>query len=129
MTVAKVEETHILTIDDLADTESTVELMHPTRGKLGVSISMVGPDSDTFEVIGRQLHKKRGTKKESDMTEEEFIAENTEMLAGLMVGWSNDDFFKGEFTFERALAILKKHRWIRNQVDTALVNRKNFFLT
>jgi len=124
---AAVEIKKKLTLSDLAPSAIDIYLEHPKIGKLDVSIQMVGPDSDQFIQVGKSVYKKRGAKSEDDMTADDLIIEAVDLLAQLTTGWSDDEFFGVEYSKENMRKVLNEHRWIREQLQVALEDRKRFF--
>lgn len=117
-----------LTLKDLSATEASIKLVHPKVGELDVFITMLGPDSNEFIELGKKLMKGRGAKTDVEITPDEQMKEGINLLAGLITGWSDDEFFGGAATPKNVKAVLSEQRWIREQLQEALEDRKSFFL-
>lgn len=109
-----------------------VEIRHPvTNVPLGMSIRVLGKDSDTFKEHTRQslnarfrregMAHKRG-KDTSPRTIEEIEQENIDLLVACTVGWKGV-VLSGEelvFTAENVRKIYKGYPWIFDQVNEAI---------
>lgn len=117
----------MLTIDDLFPQEVNLPLKHPITGnELGVSLRVVCYDSaQCFDVQQAQLSEKSYTA----MTLAERWAMENEITAATIVGWSSDEFFKGPYSKEKALELIKNpgFKWLKDQVERFVEDRKNFF--
>ena len=124
-----------------------VELYHPaTNEDLGIFITVLGKDSDTFQKISRQQNKKRMDRmskngfragKVSAPSQEELDADNLEILASCSVSWrtvegdeeSETILFNGEalaFSISAAKKLYSARPWIKEQIDIAIGDRANF---
>jgi len=109
-----------------------VELKHPiTNAPLGIFISVLGKDSDTFRehlrtTVNEKSRKaamaaRRGKEVEPE-TLEQAEAQGVDLLIVCTVGWENVTF-EGEdleFNVPNARRVYSKLRWIRGQVDNAV---------
>lgn len=117
-------------LEDLAACSVPMKLVHPTKGELDVSLEVTGPDSPEFRNLRMSYIKRRialGDKAQTDI--EEVTAQNDELLAVCVVGWSDDEFFGGPFSKQAITAIIKnpKLSWIRDQLNSFTDERTNFF--
>jgi len=113
-----------------------VELYHPaTNIDLGIKITVLGKDSDTFKKISTAQARKRmnkiakgGTFKASAISPEEVEEDNIELLAACTKGWVGMKEGGKEITFskEAAIDLYTRHAWMREQVDAAIGDRANF---
>jgi hypothetical protein len=132
---------------DLADLDTVskanegfdVPLFHPgTKEDLGITIRILGRDSERFQEVSRRQQRRRTAKLSkggfrpgkagSSLTPEELEAGTIELLAECTVGWSPITI-KGEdvpFSLENAKMLYKDYPWIREQVDDAMDDRANF---
>lgn len=115
-------------ITDLLPEAVDLELKHPVSGELlGVSLKVVGPDSIQFRTARNALIKRKMDGAQS--TPEEMIANNDELLASLVVGWSNDEFFDGPYSPAKVKELIANPglAWLREQIDNFTETRANFF--
>jgi len=124
-----------------------VELYHPaTNEDLGIFITILGKDSDTFQKISRQQNKKRMERmskngfragKVTAPSQEEIDADNLEMITACSISWrtSEEDeekatiLFNGEdlpFSIGAAKKLYSARPWIKEQIDIAIGDRANF---
>ena len=117
-----------------------VELFHPgTREDLGITIHVLGRDSDKYQEVSRRQQKRRTAKLSKggfrpgnvggSISPEELESGSIELLAECTTGWSSNMALDGEplaFTVENAKTVYKRFPWIREQVDEAIDNRANF---
>lgn len=109
-----------------------VEIRHPvTNVPLGVTIRVLGRDSDTFkehtrDLLNTRLRReamaaKRG--KDADLRTVEVIeTENMDLLVTCTLGWKNVSYGGQELPFEEANVrkIYKEFPWIYDQVNEAI---------
>jgi hypothetical protein len=115
---------------DLEAVSVPMELNHPTKGLLGVTLEVLGPDSPEYRNLRNNFLKRRiaqGEKVTIDI--DEVTEQNNELLATCVVGWSDDEMFGGPFSKEKMIEILKniKLSWLRDQLSEFTDERKNFF--
>lgn len=112
-----------------------VQIYHPgTNEDLGISITVLGKDSDEFQKISRQHSKKRMAKitkggfRGATIPLEEIEQDALELLAAVTKAWKNVvvDGNDLPFTKENAVAIYERFPWIKEQVDVAIGDRSNF---
>jgi hypothetical protein len=116
----------------------TLELIHPSEGKCGWVLDVVGVDSKQVRTRMKEIAVDRAdsTKMgdESDKVTVQFLTDNqsanAKIVASSIVGW-NESFTKvaGEYTVETAEALMldEEINWIREQVESAIRQRANFF--
>ena len=136
-----------LDISKAGDRPFEFEINHPQTEKgLGVFVSVVGAESNTFQSYMREeankvredAWRKRNSKKADEMMtverEEDFILA---AIAHCMTGWRTEIegksepiiFIAGErMEFNQANAVrwLKQFRWVRQQVNDATADLSNF---
>jgi hypothetical protein len=120
------------------DKGAEIELNHPVTGApLGIFVTVVGKDSDTFKDYIRNsineklrkeaLAKKRG--KDAEITTFEAAeAETIDLLTICTLGWRNM-VMNGkelEFNVPNARTVYGKYAWIRKQVDEGISSLENF---
>lgn len=120
-----------------------VELLHPvSRAPLGVFVTVLGSDSDTFKELLRSrvderirreaLARKRGRELETP-TVAQREAESIETLCACTTGWRTGDeptlTLHGEalpFSIPNAKRVYTDLLWVRKQVDEAVADLENF---
>jgi hypothetical protein len=113
-----------------------LELVHPTEGKVGWVLDVVGFDSTQVRSKIKEVAAARAAKGEvSGITLETLTADqraNAEIAAAAVIGW-NQEFAElegvGSFNVETCLAIMldEEINWVREQVEACLRQRANFF--
>lgn len=121
-------------ITDFAAKPIQLELKHPVSGEgLGVKVTIVGKNSRQFkskfyDIV--EASQREGADKKSSV-EKMRVAEkqSAELIAICMLGWSDDEFFGGEFSTEKALEIVGQPElsWVKDQIDAAIVEEGIFF--
>ena len=116
---------------DLLPVSVPLELRHPVSGEpLGVSLNVVGPDSIQFRKARNAAFQRRALRAASNpMTIEEIAAENDELVASTIVGWSDNNYFGGSFSEDAIKAIIANpgFNWLKKQVDDFTNINSNFF--
>lgn len=131
-----------------------IKIYHPgTMVDLGITINVLGKDSDEFQKISRAQSKKRMSKMNRGgfrvqnvmIPPEEIEADGLELLAKCTKSWKtvavkDKDGNKLEpaketilvagkeieFSYDNALMIYERFPWIKEQVDAAVGDRANF---
>ena len=115
-----------------------IELKHPvTNAPLGVFITVLGRDSDTFKdyirhSINDQIRKEAIAKKRGRDMEVQTLemreADTIELLTVCTVGWKNVVMGGNELPFNVANAkrVYSDRPWIRQQVNEAIGDLENF---
>lgn len=123
-----------------------IELRHPTKGTgLGIFVTVVGQDSDTFrdairerenEARQKRAMAERSGKNAPTLSSEELEDQATDLLIVCTLGWrtGNSDtiFFEGEqlkFNVPNARRLYTRLLWMRTQVDAAIGNLSLFIKT
>jgi hypothetical protein len=96
-----------------------------------MTISVSGHDSATFKNAIKERAKAQMSRKSADV---DFIAndkEAVELLAKCTTGWTGITEGGKELPFSTANAIYiyTKYNWIREQIDNAIGDRANFFMS
>lgn len=128
----------LATLDTVAGANKgfDVKIYHPgTLADLGITITVLGKDSDEFQKISRRQQKKRldriskgGFRGATSLSSEETEKDGIELLAACTTGWTGV-VIKGEdvpFSIDNAVDLYSKFPWIKEQVDTAIGDRANF---
>jgi len=114
-----------------------IKIYHPgTLVDLGITITVLGKDSDEFQKVSRSQQKKRMAKmtkggfRAQNLTPppEEIEADGLDILAKCTTGWSGV-IVEGkeiEFSVDNATMIYTRFPWIKEQVDVAVGDRANF---
>jgi hypothetical protein len=135
----KVKAVDLASIDTVkgANDGFDVQIYHPgTMIDLGITINVLGKDSDEFQKVSRAQNKKRMAK----MTKGGFRAQNLtpapeeverdglELLAKCTRSWSGVviDGKDVEFNSANVIMVYERFPWIKEQVDTAIGDRANF---
>lgn len=114
-----------------------VQLYHPvTNVDLGITIKILGKDSDTFRKISHAQAKKRmdrfskgGFRNTGFIQSPEEIEQNgIELLAACTVGWDGIilDGKPLDFSKDNAKELYTRFPWIKEQIDVAVGDRANF---
>lgn len=129
MATTKRAKSKKITLTDLAPKPYTFELEHPVHGKLGVEMVIVGYDSLEFITASTALSKDEGGKKVADMEATEIMQQTAKLYASLVKGWSDDEFFGGEFSKEKVKEIFcdLNNQFIVNQIESICNEREHFF--
>jgi hypothetical protein len=97
-----------------------------------IKIILAGTDSSYYrnQIKARaeeQLSK--GQKKQTTIDIEKSEREGCQLLAACTLGWSGiEENGKAiEFTYENAVDLYTRHKWLREQVDRFVGDRANFF--
>lgn len=126
------------TLDTVAGANNgfDVVIYHPgTLANLGITISVLGKDSDEFQKVSRKHQKKRldrlskgGFRGMAGLSAEESERDGLELLAACTMGWTGVvlDGKDVPFSTENAIDIYTRFPWIREQVDIAMGDRSNF---
>lgn len=131
-----------------------LHVLDPQSGKFnGISIKLLGIDSDKFQELNREMQRKmmkratsskrkfqgmRGMRDDVALTDEEIREledENLRKVVVATVAWQTDDLGEviadGEeqlpCTPENAQRVYTKHPWLREQVEDFVGARENFF--
>lgn len=116
-------------VKDLAGTQMT------DKGGKPVSITLKGPDSETYRKLTRAQVRKRidraakGDKTEDDALAAEAEADAIDIMAACTVGWAGINDKAGKpipCTAENARQLYQRYPIIREQVDLFVSNRLNF---
>lgn len=130
--------TDLSTIDTVKDANNgvDVQLYHPGNNlDLGITIKVLGRDSDLFRKISAQQNRKRiekmskgGQFKLTRLSPEEVENDAIMLLSACTMGWSNVvvDGAELEFSRENAAMLYTRFPWIKEQVDAAVGDRALF---
>lgn len=113
-----------------------VQIYHPgTNEDLGITINILGKDSDEFQKVSRAQSKKRMAKlakgggfRTSVISVEEIDRDGLELLAACTKSWSGV-IVEGktvECNKDNAIDLYERFPWIKEQVDAAMGDRANF---
>jgi len=119
-------------ITDLFPVAVDLQLNHPVTGDpLGVSLKVVGPDSVQFRNARNEFLRVRGLNSDKEATPDELQGYNDKILASLVIGWSDTEFFGGEYSPTAALNLISTPElgWLRDQLSKFTDKRTNFFRT
>lgn len=93
------------------------------EGTCECSLHLVGMYSKEFIQASRNALRARGDKWDIVNLDDE----NTKILAACIVGWDNTGFIDVEYSPEEALDLLQNVKWLADQVQLAIADKKNFF--
>jgi len=117
----------------LPSDNAAIQLKHPVSkvDLEGVTISVSGHDSATFKNAIKERAKAQMSRKSAEIDFSTNDKEAIELLAKCTVGWSGITEGSKElpFTFANAVYIYTKYNWIREQIDAAIGDRSNFFMS
>ena len=113
-----------------------VQIYHPgTNEDLGITITILGKDSDEFQKVSRAQSKKRmarlakgGGFRTNAISVEEIDRDGLELLAACTKSWSGV-IIEGkavDCSKDNAIDLYERFPWIKEQVDTAMGDRANF---
>ena len=112
-----------------------VQIYNPaTNEDLGITINILGKDSDEFLKVSRAQSKKRMAKmtkggfRNTSVPVEEIEQDSLALLAACTKSWSGI-IVEGkavECTTDNAVMIYERFPWIKEQVDVAMGDRANF---
>lgn len=107
-------------INDLAAKPLDVELEHPTVGKTGIFIKIVGPHSTAMKTALKAYFAKA----EADRTE----ADELTLFTSCLTGW-DEEAFEAPFNAENVHAFFSQpeNTWVTEQVVPKLKDSKAFF--
>lgn len=112
-----------------------VQIYHPgTNEDLGITIKVLGKDSDEFRKISQAQSKKRMAKiskagfRNSNVPLEEIERDGLELMAACTKAWTGVviDGKALECNAVNAIELYERFPWIREQVDLAIGDRANF---
>lgn len=113
-----------------------VQIYHPgTNEDLGITINVLGKDSDEFQKVSRAQSKKRlakmqkgGFRTTQQAPIEEIEADGIALLAACTRGWSGIVIEEKPIPFstDNAVMVYERFPWIKEQVDVAIGDRANF---
>ena len=113
-----------------ANQGAEVEIMHPVSGvSLGITIRVAGTDSVTHRNAQREITNRRlRNKQKNTITVEAIEEEALSVLAKCTLGWSGlEDGGKPlEFNEANARMIYEKYPFVKEQVETFMLERGNF---
>lgn len=142
-----------LALLDTANQGAAIRLFHPgTNADLGIIINVLGQDSEQFTKKQSEQQRKRtqrirnsGTFRFQPPSLEEMTADTVELLVAVTTGWASeekqaDGAIKTEqglkigeevipFNAENARMVYTRYKWIREQIDSAVMDRGNFLPT
>lgn len=121
-----------INLEEASERGSEVQLMHPvTRAPLGIFIGVIGPDSREARTAQTETMRMAAIDPTDD--EVEINRRSAGHTAKLCRSWRQGDrqelLFNGDwlpFSRENAARVMTKQRWMREQVDTFQMNRRNF---
>jgi len=117
----------------LPSDNAAITLKHPvSKNELeGMTISVSGHDSAAFKNAIKERAKAQMSRKSAEIDFSTNDKEAIELLAKCTVGWSGITEGSKElpFTFANAVYIYAKYNWIREQIDAAIGDRSNFFMS
>ena len=99
-------------------------LKNPYGDDLG-SITVVGDESEQMLTYSIERHKKLRDKSIDQIETSEMVLESFRSMAARIVDWDVEVF--GELTEENKLNTVKKHAFIRPQIQAFVDERMNFF--
>lgn len=135
--MAKAKAIDLSSIDTVKGSNDgfNVQIYHPgTNEDLGITIKVLGKDSDKFITVSRGQNKKRMAKmtkggfRTTAIPVEEIEQDSLMLLAACTVGWVGVvvDGKALDFNEDNAVMVYERFPWIREQVDAAMGDRANF---
>lgn len=136
--MAKKSTVDLSTIDTVKGSNEgfDVQIYHPgTNEDLGITIRVLGKDSDEFQKVSRSQSKRRlakmnkgGFRNAITATPEEIEQDGIDLLASCTKDWTGViiDTKDIPFSKDNAVMIYERFPWIKEQVDIAIGDRANF---
>ena len=119
------------------DETNEYQLKHPTTGELledskgkPMTVELYGKHTSVYKNAVNQSFKRRTAKK--DMSNDEIRQENDKLLAACVKGFKNlnIEYADGKFLDPNdVISCFENAFWIRDQVDSAIVDLENFIQT
>lgn len=122
-----------------ANEGAPIEILHPVTGEpLGITINILGRDSDEFKRVTTEQSRRRlkamtksGTFKADAVPVAEIEKDGVAALVAVTTGWSPAIVIQpGEpaslFSKENCVKLYNRHPYIKEQVDAAVNERANF---
>jgi hypothetical protein len=112
-----------------------VQIYHPgTNEDLGITINILGRDSDEFQKVSRQQQKKRMAKlskggfRNANVPVEEIEQDAISLLAACTKSWNGVVIENKaiECNHDNAVMLYERFPWIKEQIDVAMGDRANF---
>jgi hypothetical protein len=131
----------IINIKQLKPQIFKLKIKHPVTGETEFSLSDNDKEKVSLEIhiVGRNskqwLDFMKTLKLSSNDTKEEIFSRVTEtareFVSSLIVGWTNNGALSEEYSAEAALKLISDgdNVWILEQIQEAIINDANFFLT
>lgn len=128
-----------LNFTEQSDTPQAVPVLHPTTMlPLGFSLSVVGPEATLKHRFNRAIKEEMWTrareallagKQPEELSDDERDLIEARAAAAVVVGWTGltEGGADVPFSAERAVELMRKHPWLRNQVDRAHKDDQLFF--
>ncbi len=116
-----------------SETGAELTVLNPeTYEETDVKIRLAGTDSSVYRnFIKRRAEErmKQGKKKQQSVDLDKSEREGCELLAACTLGWQNvsEKGQEVEFSKEAAIDLYLKYKWLRDQVDSFIGDRANFF--
>ena len=117
-------------------TEGVVEITHPQTGvATGVKIRVASPDSERFISVDRRLKNRNMAimqkSKNKTVTMEAVDAAAMDLLVGITLGWEGVTWSGAEMEFTEAnvRTLYSEFPFIKEQVDSFVGDRGNFFVS
>lgn len=125
----------MMDLGELRQTDSAfMQLEHPVTGEPlatdegePIGIVLVGIDSKPYRAKQSEVVNRRLGRKQKKISAEQVDREGAELLAGATVSFRNVVINGEQPSVEGAADVYHEHRWIREQVDSFVADRANFF--
>lgn len=126
-------------LSESAEKGAEMELEHPVSGEVirdddgnPVVFSVMGMDSSAYRNKQREIQNRRMAKMMKGKNNNPMLsdADACELLAACTKGWSDNLELNGEvlkFSEKAALKLYMDYHWIREQVDSFIGDRENFY--
>ena len=117
--------------DSTLDTATLIVTDPRTGEDTDIRIELNSPDSKAFQAVSHKLAYRRldMSSKRRTVSAEKAEQDNIQFLAENTVGWQGveENGQTVPFTTSKAVELYTKFRWLRDQVDSFMGERKNFF--
>ena len=124
-----------INIEQASEKGAFLHLEHPVTGEhlytdddKAIGFDVVGSDSARFRRKMSELANRKMGKRQKQSTIEKAEQEGAELLSACILKCHNVTIDGEQVKPESVEHVLLKHRWIREQVDEFVGDRRNFFL-
>lgn len=111
-------------LKDVSNEGTWVDIETPDGEKTDVRICILGSDSEVYRKLSREQNNKRFKKGKLDIDTTEIEADAFNLTVACVQDWEGVEGM--EFNKANVRQLLTDHRWLRDQVESAIHDRSNF---